>query len=118
MAVNMRAWWPAICPSARIQPRVRPGRVSRAAWAAGGGGQHRDGGCPAAGREVNGHLDGDLLLVDGQGQAGDAGLLDERGGGAQGVRLGGQRPGGQQACAVRAGGDGHVVIPLLAVRDG
>ena len=32
MAVKMRAWWPAICPSALIQPRVGPGRMSRAAW--------------------------------------------------------------------------------------
>jgi hypothetical protein len=38
---------------------------------------------------VNGHLDGDPLVIDGQGQAGNAGVLDERGGGVQGVRLGG-----------------------------
>ena len=32
MAVKMRTWCPASWPSAMIQPRVGPGRVSRAAW--------------------------------------------------------------------------------------
>jgi hypothetical protein len=77
--------------------------------AARGGGQQRDRG-RAGGRagQAGGHLDEDLVLIDGQGQAGDAGGLDERGGGAQRVGLGGQRPGGQQPAGARGGG-GHRV---------
>ena len=82
--------------------------------AAGGGGQQRDRSRPA-GRagQVSGHLDGDLVLIDGQGQAGDAGLLDERGGGAQRVRQGGQRPGREQPRRRRPDG-GHDVAPVPA----
>ena len=105
----MRTWWPAIRPSARIQPRVGPARVSRDAWPPAAAASRVTAAARLAGRQVPGHLDGDPLVVDGQGQARDAGPLDERGGGAQGVRLGGQRPGWQQPAVLRR----HEVTPLV-----
>ena len=67
------------------------------------------------GRQVDGHLDGDLVCADGQRQPGDAGVLDERGRGAQGVRLGGQRPRRDQAggglAAARDGGGHDITSP-------
>jgi len=80
---------PAADPAARCRVAGRA--------AACRGGKVRDRCRPAGGAgQALGNLDGDLVRIDGQRQARDAGALDKRRGGAQRMRLGGQRPGRDQ----------------------
>ena len=103
--VKMCTGCPANVPRAQIQPQVRPG------WGSGAGSHPvraasratlavRDGVSPAG----LGDLDDDLVRLRPDGQAGDAGLLDQVRGGADDAHVGGQRD------VPARGGGGHGVI--------